>query len=128
MKAHNQQEQSELEKVNQECASWCEGVGDTFQRCCVFSVQRKASLQEAMTGDISDTRRREVVEELVMVEGKIQKVIEKQEQYQKVIDRWEQDLQRTSQEQDEGGEECCVGCGVCLGTVVTCVGHTWYLL
>lgn len=122
-----QQEQSELEKVSQECASWCEGVGDTFQRCCVFSVQRKASLQETMTGDISDTRRREV-EELVEVEGKIQKVIEMQEYWQKKIDEWEQHLQRTSQEQDEGGEECCVGCGVCLGIVVTRVGHTWYLL
>ena len=115
MKARYQQERSELEKVSQECASWCEGVGDTFQRSCVFSVQRKASLQEAMTGDISDTRRREVEGELVRVERRIQKVIEeqeqyqkeieKQEQYQKEIDENEQVLQRTSQEQDEGGEE-----------------------
>ena len=71
----------------------------------MFSVQRKASLQEAMTGDISDTHRREVEEELVRVEGKIQKVIEMQEHYQKLIDDWEQGLQRTSREQDEGGEE-----------------------
>ena len=105
MKAKYQQEQSVLEKVSQECASWCEGVGDTFQRCCVFSVQRKASLQEAMTGDISDTRRRDVEEELVEVERKIQKVIEEQEHYQKLIDEHEQGLQRTSREQDEGGKE-----------------------
>ena len=93
----------------------------------MFSVQRKASLQEAMTGDISDTHRREVEGELAEVEGRIQMVIEEQEQYQKWIDESEQDLQRTSREQDEGGEECCVGCGVCLGTVITHVGHTWYL-
>ena len=76
----------------------------------MFSVQRKASLQEAMTGDISDTRRREVVEELAMVERRIQGVIGRQEHYQKEIDESEQRLQRTSREQDEGGEECCVGC------------------
>ena len=70
----------------------------------MFSVQRKASLQEAMTGDISDTRRREVEGELVMVERRIQWVIEMQEQCQKVIDDWEQRLQRTSQQQDEGEE------------------------
>ena len=94
----------------------------------MFSVQRKASLQEAMTGDISDTRRRELEEELVRVERRIQEVIEKQEQCQKMIDENEQLLQMTSQVQDEGGEECCVGCGVCLGRVVTHVGDTWYLL
>ena len=71
----------------------------------MFSVQRKASLQEAMTGNISDTRRREVEEELVMVERRIQEVIMEQEQYQRWIDNWEQRLQRTSREQDEGGEE-----------------------
>ena len=70
----------------------------------MFSVQRKASLQEAMTRDISDTRRREVEGELVEVERRIQEVIEEQEQYQKWIDDYEQDLQRTSQEQDEGEE------------------------
>ena len=94
----------------------------------MFSVQRKASLQEAMTGDISDTCRREVERELVEVEWSIQEVIGRQEQYQNMIDGWEQYLQKTSQEQDEGGEECFVGCGVCLCTVVTHVGHTWYLL
>ena len=94
----------------------------------MFSVQRKASLQETVTGDISDTRRREVERELTMVERRIQEVIEIQEQYQRLIDKEEQGLQRTSQEQDEGGEECCVGCGMCLGTVVTRVGHTWYPL
>ena len=94
----------------------------------MFSVQRKASLQEAMTGDISDTHKRKLEEKLVEVEGRIQEVIEEQEIWQKLKDEKEQDLQRTSQEQDEGGEECCVGCGVCLGTVVTHVGHTWYLL
>ena len=71
----------------------------------MFSVQRKASLQEAMTGDISDTRRREVEEELLRVEGKIQEVIGIQEHSQRRIDKSEQLLQRTSQEQDEGGEE-----------------------
>ena len=71
----------------------------------MFSVQRKASLQEAMTGDISDTRRREVEEELAVVEGMIQEVIGRQEHYQKEIDESEQNLQRTSREQDEGGEE-----------------------
>ena len=69
----------------------------------MFSVQRKASLQEAMTGDISDTRRRkvegelaEVEEELVRVERRIQGLIEVQEQCQKEIDKYEQKLQRTS--------------------------------
>ena len=71
----------------------------------MFSVQRKASLQGAMTGDISDTRWREVEEELPRVERRIQKVIEEQEYYQKLIDENEQLLQRTSREQDEGGEE-----------------------
>ena len=70
----------------------------------MFSVQRKASLQEAMTGDISDTRRRKVEGELVEVERRIQKVIKEQEQCQKMIDDWEQRLQRTSREQDEGEE------------------------
>ena len=121
MKAQYQQEQSELEKVSQGCASWCEGVGDTFQRCCVFSVQRKASLQEAMTEDISDTRRREVEQELVMVERRIQEVIERQEHCQTKIDEREQNLQMTSRKQDEGGEECCVGCGDVFGySVNTC--------
>lgn len=72
--------------------------------CCVFSVQRKASLQEAMTGDISDTRRRKVEGQLVRVERRIQEVIKLQEQYQKMIDEDEQCLQRTSRQQDEGGE------------------------
>ena len=70
----------------------------------MFSVQRKASLQEAVTGDISDTRRREVEGELVEVEREIQEVIERQEQYQKLIDENEQILQRTSRQQDEGEE------------------------
>ena len=68
----------------------------------MFSVQRKASLQEAMTGDISDTRRREVEGELVRVEREIQKVIMKQERCQKEIDDYEQNLQRTFRQQDEG--------------------------
>ena len=71
----------------------------------MFSVQRKASLQEAMTEDISDTRRREVEQELVMVERRIQEVIERQEHCQTKIDEREQDLQMKSREQDEGGEE-----------------------
>ena len=70
----------------------------------MFSVQRKASLQEAMTGDISDTRRREVEGELAEVERRIQEVIKKQERYQKDIDQNKQILQRTSREQDEGEE------------------------
>ena len=70
----------------------------------MFSVQRKASLQEAMTGDISDTRRREVEGKLVEVEREIQEVIMRQELCQKWIDDYEQRLQRTSREQDEGGE------------------------
>ena len=70
----------------------------------MFSLQRKASLQEAMTGDISDTRKREVESELAEVERRIQKVIREQERKQKEIDEYEQLLQRTSQEQDEGGE------------------------
>ena len=87
----------------------------------MFSVQRKASLQEAMTEDISDTRRREVEGELVMVERRIQEVIREQEQHQKWINEREQGLQRTSQQQDEGGEECCVGCGDVFGySVNTC--------
>ena len=75
----------------------------------MFSVQRKASLQEAMTGDISDTRRREVEEELVKMERRIQELIEVQEYYQKMIDESEQQLQRTSRQQDEGGEEWVCG-------------------
>ena len=70
----------------------------------MFSVQRKVSLQEAVTGDISDTRRREVEGELVMVERRIQEVIKQQERCQKRIDGYEQGLQRTSRQQDEGGE------------------------
>ena len=108
----------------------------------MFSVQRKASLQEAMTGDISDTHRREVEEELVEVEGRIQGVIGRQEQCQKLIDDWEQRLQRTSQEQDEGGEEWVCGvfgysgntCGTYMVPAVSahtrlswCL-YTWYLL
>ena len=76
----------------------------------MFSVQRKASLQEAMTGNISDTRRKEVEEVLAEVEGKIQRAIREQAHFQKAIHEYEQHLQRTSREQDEGGEECCVGC------------------
>ena len=70
----------------------------------MFSVQRKASLQEAMTRDISDTRRKEVEGELVIVERRIQEATMEQEQSQKEIDKFEQDLQRTSREQDEGEE------------------------
>ena len=117
-----------MEKVSQGCVSWCEGVGDTFQRYCVFSVQEKASLQEAMTGDISDTRRREVEGELVKVERRIQEMIRKQERYQKGIDEYEQDLQRTSREQDEGGEGVLCWVWDVFGTVVTHLGCTWYLL
>ena len=94
----------------------------------MFSVQRKASLQEAMTGDISDTRRREVEGELAGVERGIQVAIKNQERYQKMIDENEQDLQRTSREQDEGGEGML--CWVCdvFGYCVTHLGCTWYLL
>ena len=70
----------------------------------MFSVQRKASLQEAMTRDIRDTRRRKVEGQLVEVERRIQGAIKEQEQYQKKIDDCEQRLQRTSQDQDEGEE------------------------
>ena len=70
----------------------------------MYSVQRKASLQEAMAGNISDTRRRKVERRLAMVEREIQEVIKKQEQWQKIIDDYEQHLQTTSQEQDEGEE------------------------
>ena len=70
----------------------------------MFSVQRKASLQETMTGDISDTRRREVEGELAEVEREIQEMIGLQEYYQKEIDEHEQCLQRTSREQDQGEE------------------------
>ena len=70
----------------------------------MFSVQRKASLQEAMTGDISDTRRRKLERQLAEVEREIQEMIKVQEQCQKTIDDCEQAQQRTSREQDEGGE------------------------
>ena len=94
----------------------------------MFSVQRKASLQEAMTGDISDTRRREVEEELAMVERRIQEVIQMQEQCQKRIDERKQDLQRTSREQDEGEEG--VLCWVWDVFVYrgNTSGRPWYLL
>ena len=94
----------------------------------MFSVQRKASLQEALTVDISDTRRKEVEGELVEVEKMIQQAVRMQEHCQKLIDENVQGLQKISREQDEGGEECCVVCRMCLCTVVTHVGHTWYLL
>ena len=58
-----------------------------------------------MTGDISDTHRREVEGELVEVEREIQWMIEEQEQCQKEIDELEQGLQRRSRHQDEGEEE-----------------------
>ena len=59
----------------------------------MFSVQRKASLQEAMTGDISDTRRRKVEGELADVERRIQVLIGLQEICQKAIDEYEQERQ-----------------------------------
>ena len=68
------------------------------------SVQRKASLQETMSGDISDTRTKEVGREIAEMERRIQVARRRQEQCQEKIDGWEQDLQRTSQEQSEGGE------------------------
>jgi len=51
---------------------------------------------------VTDARRREVEEELREVQNRITKVIEYQEDCQRMIDRREQQRHKSSKEQDEG--------------------------
>jgi len=51
---------------------------------------------------VTDARRREVKKELREVQNRITEAIEKQEEYQKAIDSWEQQRHKSSKEQDEG--------------------------
>ena len=70
----------------------------------MFSPQKKASFQQKITGNLSDTQRRELGE----MDKKIVRAKEAQEHWKKNIDKWKQDLQNTSQEQDKGrtGTSC----------------------
>ena len=61
------------------------------------------SFQQKITGNLSDTHRRELGE----MDKEIMRAKEEQEHQQKAIDGWKQHLQNTSQEQDKGGT--CVG-------------------
>ena len=62
------------------------------------------SFQQKITGNLSDTQRRELDE----MDKKIMMAKEDQEHWQKEIDRLKQILQYTSQEQDKGrtGTSC----------------------
>ena len=64
----------------------------------MFSPQKKASFQQKITGNLSDTQRRELGE----MDEEIKSAKEDQEYWQKEIDKWKQALQDTSQEQDKG--------------------------
>ena len=48
--------------------------------------------------------------ELIQVEQEIKKAKERQEVYQQAINSYKEDLQRTSQEQDEGKNEMYQSC------------------
>ena len=69
----------------------------------MFSPQKKASFQQKITGNLSDTHRRELGE----MDRKIKSAKEEQEYYQKEIDKWKQYLQDTSQQQDKGRTHVC---------------------
>ena len=73
-----------------------------YQRCSFFSPQRKSSLQQEMTGHLSQTHRRELEAKLSEVEREIMRAKEQQEEYQGEIDWSKQRLRNTSQEQDKG--------------------------
>ena len=68
----------------------------------MFPVQRKTSLEQEMTGPVTDSRRREIEGELREVESGIQRAKQKQEEYQEGINDYEQQHHESSQEQDEG--------------------------
>ena len=51
---------------------------------------------------VTEARRREVEKELREVQNRITEVIERQEEYQKKIDLYEQIRHESSEEQDEG--------------------------
>ena len=71
----------------------------------MFSPQEKASFQQKITGNLSDTHRRELGE----MDKKIMRAKKKQEHCQKEIDEWKGILQNTSQAQDKGRTHMCVG-------------------
>ena len=81
----------------------CNGIKlvwrDTCQRCSLFSPQKKASLQQEITGHLSH---RELEAKLSEMEGEIKRAKGEQERYQKIIDGCKQGLQDTSQKQDKG--------------------------
>ena len=68
----------------------------------MFSPQEKASFQQKITGDLSDTQRRELAE----MDRKIKSAKEEQEDWQE-IDELKGILQNTSQEQDKGRTLVC---------------------
>ena len=68
----------------------------------MFPVQRKTSLEQELTGPVTDSRRREIEGELREVERRIQRAKQEQERYRKEINRCEKMQHESSQEQDEG--------------------------
>ena len=70
----------------------------------MFFPQKKASFQQKITGNLSDTQRRELGE----MDMEIMGAKKAQKHWQKEIDRLKQQLQDTSQEQDKGrtGTSC----------------------
>ena len=64
----------------------------------MFSPQEKASFQQKITGNLSDTHRRE----LAKMDKEIKSAKEEQEYWQKGIDMNKQILQNTSEQQDKG--------------------------
>ena len=68
----------------------------------MFPVQRKASLEQEMTGPITDSHRREIEGKLREVESGVQRVKKEQEEYQALINDWEKRQHASSQERDEG--------------------------
>ena len=68
----------------------------------MFPVQRKASLEQEMTGPVTDSRRREIEGELREVERRIQEAKQEQERYQEEINDLEKKHHKSSQERDEG--------------------------
>ena len=70
----------------------------------MLSPQKKSSFRQKITGNLSDTHRRELGE----MDMEIMRAKEEQEHWQKRIDELKQYLQNTSQEQDKGriGTSC----------------------
>ena len=68
----------------------------------MFPVQRKTSLEQEMTGPVTDSRRREIEGELRKVERGIQRAKQQQESHQERINVWEKKQHKSSQERDEG--------------------------